>query len=147
MNLVAREVVALWVVGSNSIWVVDDLGLGSMVALILQEVSDIVLSELAVETELHILDFLSDRWVIVVEGGLIDESFVQDTLEEEIEVGHESSVVSVLVLHEDGVESEVDLGLLWINALGSGESAKELDSSEEGNTPDGCHDSDLNMCD
>ena len=60
MHLVAREVVALWVVGTNSIWVVDDLGLRGMVTLVLQEVSDIILSELTVETELHILDFLGN---------------------------------------------------------------------------------------
>ena len=109
MDLVAREVVALWVVGTNSIWVVDDLGLRSMVTLVLQEVSNIILSELTVETKLHILDFLGNRWIIVIESGLVDESFVQNTLEEKIEVRHESSVVSVLVFHEDGVQSEIHL--------------------------------------
>ena len=147
MHLVAREGIALDVVSSNSIWVVDYLGSRVVAALVLKQVLDIVLGELSVQTQLHILDFLSDSWVIVVNGRLIDESLVEHTLEEQIEVGHESCVVSILVLHEDGVKSEIDLLLLWVRGLGSRELSQELKSGKEGNTPDRSDDSVLNSVD
>lgn len=143
MHLVAGEVVTLGVVGANSIWVVQGLGSGPVVALVLKQVLDIILSELSVETQLHILDFLGDRGVVVVEGGLINEPLVQHTLEEEIEVRHESCVVSIFVLHEDGVKSEIDLGLLWVLRFGAREATEELHTSEESDAPDGGHDSNL----
>ena len=121
----------------------NNLGLSSMVTLVLEQVLDIILGEITVETELHVFDFLGNSGVIVIEGRLIDESFVEDTLKEEIEVGHESCVISVLVLHEDGVKSEIDLSLLWISFLGTGETSQELGKGEEGDAPDGGYDSDL----
>ena len=79
-----------------------------MLLVILQKVLDISHGEVADETVLNILNFLRDNLILVVVGGLGDESLVKDTFKEKIEIRHESGIVTELVLLEDGVKSHVD---------------------------------------
>ena len=80
-----------------------------MLTSIFDEVFDIIFCEFAVETLLHIFDFLRLDVVIVVERGLVNELLIKGTFQKKVEVGHASGIVAVLVLCENRVQSEVDL--------------------------------------
>ena len=102
MHLVAGHVsLSSSVVAADSSWVLERFEVRTMVRLVLQEVLDIVFGEVSRQTFLHIVNFLLLDDVVVVHGGLIDESLIEHGVEQQIEVGHESSIVTVLVLRED----------------------------------------------
>merc|ERR1712046_301724 len=145
MKLVAGKIVSLGIVGANSSWISKGFELGAMVVLILKESLDIFLGEFTVKTLLHILDFRSDSLIIVVKGGLIDKSLVQHTFKKEIEVGHESSVVTILVFHEDGIEFHVDFIFFWVDSLNTRETGEELDCAKDGETPHHSENSDTRV--
>ena len=103
----------------------------------LEETSDIGSGEFTGKTELLILNLSSGKLIIVIEGGVVKELLIEDGLEEELEVAHETSVVTILVLGEDGQETVV---LLFsdISGLSRGsEGEGRLDSSHEGKGPKG----------
>ena len=141
MGLVDREVVGNLVVRANSAWVAHDQLAGAVLALILDKVLDIVFGELSIETLLHILDFLGLDWVIIVGGGLVDELLVKCTLQEKVEVGHESGVVTILILSEDRLQSEIDLLLLLVLFWHGSEAESELSEGNESQTVDEADDS------
>ena len=60
MDLVAREVVGLWIVGADSVRIMNSLAWLSVGRLVLKEIFDIALSEFVLETKLHIFNFLRD---------------------------------------------------------------------------------------
>ena len=106
-----------------------------MTSGVLVQVTVIRRSEISGKTSLGILDFLSDESIIVVEGGLINESFVEGSLQKEIEVGHNTGVVSELVLLEDRLESVESFGAHDILRGLDGEARDEFEDGKEGNTP------------
>ena len=109
--------------------------------LVLEEMLHVGFGEVALETLLHIGDFSREDWVIVVSRGVIDESLVEDCLEEEIEIGHDSGVIAVLILLEDGDKSVVYfLGFLVLFGFRA-EAEEEFAHSEESESPPGSHDS------
>ena len=112
-----------------------------MTGFILEKILDIVFSEFSIKTKLHIFDFFGNDWVIIVSGRLIDESLIENTLEQQVEIGHKSCIVTVLVLLENRLESEVNFSLIWINLLLTREACKELEASDECETPEVSHDS------
>ena len=114
MSLVNGKVVRWLVGGGNSGRVSKDSASVAMGTFVLEKVSDVFIREFAVETLLHVLHFRGNHRVVVVGSGLIDESLVEHGLEQQVEVRHESSVVSVLVLAEDGLQSVVHLLVDWI---------------------------------
>jgi hypothetical protein len=101
MRLVDGKVIRYLIIGANSTWVAHNKICGAMIALIFDEIFDIILRELTIETLLHILDFLCLDGVIVVSSRIIDESLVQSTLQKQVEVRHEAGIVTILVLRED----------------------------------------------
>ena len=106
-------------------------GLVIVRGLIVEETSDIGSGEFTGKTELLILNLSSGKLIIVVEGSVVKELLIKDGLEEELEVAHETSVVTVLVLGEDGQETVV---LLFgdISGLSRGrEGEGRLDSSHK----------------
>ena len=105
MRFVDGEVVRYLIVGADSAWVAHNEGWRAVLALVFNEILDIILGELSIETLFHILNFLCLDWVIIIGCGLINKSLVKSRLEEKIEVGHESSIVTILVLCEDRVQS------------------------------------------
>ena len=89
--------------------------------------------EVTGQTLLLILDFRSGELIVVVERGVVKELLIEDRLEEELEVGHEAGIVTVLVLLEDGDEAVV---FFVLNVLGGGdlgECESGLDSTHESN--------------
>ena len=143
MRLVNGEVVRHGIVRVDSGGITEGGRGRSMRRLILEEVPDIVFGEFTVETSLHVSDFLGDDGIVVVEGGLLDELLVQHGLEKEIEVGHESSGVTVLVLGEETIQSVVDLGIVGVDSLGRSEAREELEGGEESETVEPARDSNL----
>ena len=103
------------------------------VALVMDEILHISRSEVTGQTLLLILDFRSGELIVVIESGVVKELLVEDRLEEELEVGHEAGIVTVLVLLEDGDEAVV---FFVLNVLGGGdlgECESGLDSTHESN--------------
>ncbi len=141
-DLVDGEVVGLVVVGAESGGVSHALlGVVVVATLVLEEMLNVGLAEVALETLLHVFDFFGEDGVVVVSGGVVDESFVEDGLEEEIEITHNTGVVAVLILLEDGDQAIVDLsGLLVLFGL-LGEAEEEFAHGEEGEAPPGGHNS------
>ena len=131
-DFVARESISLRVVSTNAVWVADGLvGVVIAVRLVVEESLDIGWSEVTSETRLLILDFSSGKLIIVVKSGVIEELLVKNGLEKELEIAHETGVVTVLVLGEDGDETE---GFLISDRVVSGrgrEAKHELSSTEE----------------
>ena len=103
------------------------------VALVVEESLHISRGEVTGQTLLLILDFRSGELIVVVKSRVVEELLVEDRLEEELEVGHEAGIVTVLVLLEDGDEAVV---LLVLNILASGnlgECESGLDSTHKSN--------------
>lgn len=144
MSLVDRKIIRHPVVATNSAWIMHDDSGSAVLALVLNEILDIILGEFAVKTLLHVFDFLCLNWVVVVRCGLVDESLVKRTLEEKVEVGHESRIVTIFVLSKDGVKSVEDfLGyLIFLFLLGKTEA--EFDEGDCGQAVDEAKDSLLN---
>lgn len=101
----------------------------------MEKTLDILLGEFTGKTLLLILELGSGELVIVVKSGVIEELFVENGFEKELEIAHETSVVTILVLGEDGHKAVV---FFVFNILGCGrlrESKGTLDSSNEGHGP------------
>jgi len=143
MRLVDGEVVRNSIVRSDSAGITEGGRNRGMGRLVLEQVPDIVFGELTVETSLHVSDFLRDDGIVVVEGGLLDELLVQHGLEKEIEVRHESSGVTILVLGEETVQSVVDLSIVGVDSLNRGEAREELQGGEESDAVEPARDSNL----
>jgi hypothetical protein len=134
-DFVAAERVTLGVVRANAVGLAGALEAVVVVAtFVLQGVAHIGVGEVAVETELHILDFSRGDGVIVVGRGLLEEALVKHGLEEELEVAHPSGVVTVLVLGVDGDETEVALVL---DGLVLGECRHANGALDDGHAGDG----------
>ena len=143
MSLVDREVVRLRVGRCNSGGVPHALLACAMLLLVFEEVTDIFVREFTIETLLHVLDLAGDDWIVVVSGRLIDELLVQDTLKQQVEVRHETSIVAVLVLGEDRIKSVVDLLVGRIGRLNRREAEQELRRRAEGQAINPARDSRL----
>ena len=140
MHFVAREVVGSLVVGTDSSWKSQRLVWVSMSGTwILEQVLDIRLSELSIETEFHVFNFSHSLWVFLVFGGLIQESLVKSSVQQKVEVGHESGVISILVLGENRLKSHVHFSthslVLWFS-LGAVLINHELEYGVGGDAPD-----------
>jgi len=134
-DLVAGQGVSLGVVGANTVWELQGL-VRVMIAraLVVDKVGNIGRGEVRRETSLLILDFVSGQFVVVVKHGVVNELLVEDGLEHELEVAHETGVVAVTILSEDRHEAVVLL-VLHILRLGLG---READGSlDEGAKGDG----------
>ena len=144
MSLVDRKIIRHPVVAANSTWIMHDDSGSAVLALVLNEILDIILGELAVKTLLHVFDFLCLNWVVVVRCGLVDKSLVERTLEEKVEVGHESRIVTIFVLSKDGVKSIENFlgGLIFLLLLGK--TKAELDEGDSGQAINEAKDSLLN---
>jgi hypothetical protein len=119
-NFVAGEVVALRVVAADTIGLHKSLKAFVMTSRnILHQVTHVSLAEVTVETSLEILDFLGSAGIVIVAGGLVDKLLVKGRLKEDVEVAHETGIVTELVLGEDGLETVVTLLTNLILLLGS----------------------------
>jgi len=126
-DFVAGKLVTLGVVGANTVGMAGRLeGLVSVLTLVLEQVADIALVEVGVETGFNIRDFLLGDGVFVVVGGLVNEALVEKSFQENIEVAHEAGVVAELVLREDGHEAVVAFFAHSVGLLNLGESEAEL---------------------
>ena len=136
MDFVARESIFVsLVVSSNSIGVSKRLESSSVFSgSILVKVTDISFGELTSETGFVILNFEASEFIIVVKNGLLNELRVKHTFKEDIEVGHESGMVTELVLGEDGYKSIVLFVVSGIFRGNRRETSSELNSSEESKT-------------
>ncbi len=137
-DLIAGERVALWIVGGYSVWVAERLEQRVVVWLVvLDQILHISLGEVSNQSILHILNLSGHDLVLVVISRLIDESLVEEGLHEQIELAHESSIVSVLVLLEKGSQLQVSLvtdgviNILWHHS----QVVEEFGCRTEGNTP------------
>ena len=79
--------------------------------------------------------------VVVVKSGLINELLIKGTLKKEVEVRHESCIVTILVLWEERVQPEVDLLHILVGFLLLCEAHAELDEGNEGDTVEETKDS------
>jgi hypothetical protein len=119
-NFVAGEVIALRVVATDTIRLHQSLEAVVVTSgNVLHQVTHVSLTEVTVETSLEILDFLCSAGVVVVAGGLIDKLLVKGRLKEDVEVAHETGIVTKLVLGEDGLETVVTLLANFVLLLGS----------------------------
>ena len=98
------------------------------------QVAYISFGELTSETGFVILNFEASELVIVVENGLLNELRVKHTFKENIEIRHESGMVTELVLREDRDESVVLLVVFSIFGSDGGEANASLEDSEESAT-------------
>mgnify|MGYP006081713865 CR=1 FL=1 len=105
-----------------------------MFLLVLEQVTDITLVEVRVKTAFKISDFLLSDGIIVVVSGLIDEALVEQSLQENVEIGHEASVVAKLVLREDGHEAVVAFFTNFVTLFCLGEVEHVFDQREVGQT-------------
>jgi hypothetical protein len=101
---------------------------------ILVQVAYISFGELTSETGFVILNFEASELVIVVENGLLNELRVEHTFKENIEIRHESGMVTELVLGEDRDESIVLLVVFSIFRGDGGESNASFNEGEESAT-------------
>lgn len=100
------------------------------------EFSDISRGEVVDETSLHIFNFLASVRISVVSNGVVNESIVKGSFEEQFEVRHDVGGVTVLVLSKDSLETVVTLSkFAIINSL-LGETEEELNHSAESKTPE-----------
>jgi hypothetical protein len=65
---------------------------------VLEHVTNISVGEVGVETGLVISDFLLSGHIVVVKSRLVDEALVEKSFKEKVEIGHETCIVTVLVL-------------------------------------------------
>ena len=114
MSLVHREIIVCLVVGSNSSWVLEYKLARGMILLVFDKILDIIFCKFTIKTLFHILDFLCLDWVIVVKGRLINKSLIECTFQEEVEIRHESGIITVLVLSKDRVQSKVDFSIFLV---------------------------------
>lgn len=98
------------------------------------EVTHVSLGRLSGKTGLDVLDFERGHGIVVVEGRLINEALVEHSLEEELEVAHESGMVSHLVLGEHRHEAVVLLGAHGIDLGELGEPGHETEETEGGHS-------------
>ena len=98
------------------------------------QVAYISFGELTSETGFVILNFEASELVIVIENGLLNELRVKHTFKENIEIRHESGMVTELVLREDRDESVVLLVVFSIFGSDGGEANASLEDSEESAT-------------
>jgi hypothetical protein len=109
-DFVAGEGIRLNVVSSNTVGEEERLEVFVVATIsVLEHVAHISVGKVGVETSLVIGDFLLSGHIVVVESGLINKALVEKSLEEEVEIGHEASVVTVLVLGKNGKEAVVAL--------------------------------------
>lgn len=106
------------------------------VGLVVQQVLDILVSHVVDQTCLLIFDFLGNDWVIVVVRGVFDEAFVQNCLQEDVEIVHEASVVTISVLVEQRNQTEVFLFSLLVFFLGCHKSGQGRKAADDGQTPE-----------
>jgi hypothetical protein len=119
-NFVAREVIALRVVAADTIGFHQSLeALVVTSRNVLHQVTHVSLTEVTVETGLEILDFLGSAGVVIVAGGLVDKLLVKGRLKEDVEVAHETGIVTKLVLLEDGLETMVTFLANFVLLFGS----------------------------
>lgn len=136
-DFVAREIVTLGVVSTNTVGVTGGLeGFVSVFTLVLEQVTDIALVEIGDETGLDIRDFLLGDGVFVVVGGLVDEALVEESFKENVEVAHEAGVVAELVLGEDSHKAVVALFTNLVLLFYLRETEAELDHREVRQTED-----------
>jgi hypothetical protein len=98
------------------------------------QVAYISFRELTSETSFVILNFETGELVIVVENGLLNELRVKHTFKENIEIRHESGMVTELVLAEDRYESVVLLVVFSIFGSNGREADTSLEDGEESAT-------------
>ena len=89
-----------------------------MLLNVMEQLLHIGRGELTSETRLHIFDLSRSEFILIVRGGVVKEWLVEDGLEELLEVAHETSIVAVLVLREDGEKAIVLLLLDGLAGLG-----------------------------
>jgi len=107
-----------------------------MVVRVLDKVGDIRRSKFSVQSLFHIFDFSGNNLIIVVKSGVFDELLVEHTFQEEVEIRHESGIVTILVLSKDRSESDVSFFIIWVSNELLGESEYSLGKTESGNTND-----------
>ena len=97
----------------------------------MEKTLNILRGEVTGKTLFLILELGSGELVIVVKSGVVEELFVENGFKKELEIAHETSVITVLVLSEDGEETVVLLSLDVLAGGGLGEVVGSHDSTEE----------------
>jgi len=98
----------------------------------MEKLGNISRGEVTSETNLLIFDLSGGKLIGIVVEGLVKELLVENGLEEELEVAHETGVVTILVLGEDGNETEVLLVLDILAHSRGAETESKLDSCGNG---------------
>lgn len=136
-DFVAGKSIASLVVGAHACGVGNgNEGRVIVVLDVVVQVTDILRSEVRDKTVLSVLDFKSHEGIVVIFDRVVNELIVQSSLKHHLEIGHNTGMVAVLVLGEQGKESQVallDLGVL--HSFG-GETKKELNEGAAGHTPE-----------
>jgi hypothetical protein len=105
------------------------------VGLVVQQVLDVLVSHVVDQTCLLILDFLGNDIVIVVVRGVFDEAFVQHCFQEDVEIVHEASVVTISVLVEQRNQTVVCLFGLLVFLFGCNKFPNGRKTADNGQTP------------
>ena len=87
------------------------------------------------KTQFLIISLLTCHFVVVVGDRVVKEFLVENGLEEDLEVAHETRVVSVLVLVEDRKKAEILLFLNGFALRSHREALGELNDSNDGRKP------------
>ena len=77
--------------------------------LVFNKVANVGSCEVAVETKLHVFDFFRSKGIVIIEGRVVDELFIQHSFQEQLEVAHEASVVAVFVFAENRKQAVIAL--------------------------------------
>jgi len=102
----------------------------------MEKTLNILRGEVTGKTLFLILELGSGELVIVVKSGVVEELFVENGFKKELEIAHETSVITILILGEDGHKAVV---FFVFDILGCGrlrEGKSTLDSSNEGHGPE-----------
>ena len=87
-----------------------------------------------VEPAFNILDFFGSDRIIIICTRVINESFIEQSVQEEIEIGENTSMETQFILLEDCHDSVIDFSFLLV-ALGLRDKlSEELKHTEEGDT-------------
>lgn len=107
-------------------------------AFVVNQVLDISVCEIRVETAFHIVDFEQSVGVILVCSDSVDKLLVEHDIEEGVEVSGNGGVETKLVLLHDGEQSVVHLVAFFVGVLVGRHTEVEvrLDQAESGHTID-----------
>ena len=134
-DFVARKSIRFLVVSSNTVGITESFVRSVVSGIsVSAHVACISLRELTSQTGFLILDFPRGDLIIVIESGLINEALVKHSFEEELEISHETGMVTKLVLAEYRDQTIVLLVSHSVNLGKCRETVKEFNAREYGQT-------------